>query len=44
MLLCYAVISFLAGLCFVVYSPVVGNPEWNADAKVSISSEDPVQC
>jgi len=44
MLLCYAVISFLAGLCVVVYSPIAGKVEWNADAKVSIYSEYTNQC
>ena len=36
MLLSYAVICFLAGLCSVVLSPLARNPHWSGDAKVSV--------
>lgn len=34
MLLCYAVLFFLAGLCSVVYEPLSRSLDWNNDSKV----------
>lgn len=39
MLLCYAVVCFLAGLCSIVYSPLVRALQWNADARVCTRSD-----
>ena len=38
MFLSYAVLSFLAGLCSVVISPLARDPDWNYHAKVRVSN------
>lgn len=39
MLLMFAVMTFLAGLCSVVFSPLARNLGWNGDAKVSRAAQ-----
>lgn len=34
MLLCWSILSFLAGLCCVIYSPLSHRLRWNSDSKV----------